>query len=148
VRKDHMTQTYAEIHPNMVVPALAHDGDLYLESMDIIEYLDEAFGGAPLIPTEPSLRAATMKRVEQAKELHRSIRYVTFHWGLGRLAMLNPKERRQLTELAHQGEDGENLVSFYEGYSNRTIPEAVYCDHLAKLYEAFREVNAELKDGR
>ena len=148
VKKDHMTRTYAEIHPNMVVPALVHDGDLYLESMDIIEYLDEAFGGAPLIPTEPILRAATMQRVEQAKELHRSIRYVTFHWGLGRLAMLNTKERRQLTELAHQGEDGENLVSFYEGYSNRTIPEAVYGDHLAKLYKAFRGVNSELQDGR
>ena len=148
VKKDHMTRTYAEIHPNMVVPALVHDGDLYLESMDIIEYLDEAFGGAPLIPTEPTLRAATMQRVEQAKELHRSIRYVTFHWGLGRLAMLNTKERRHLTELAQRGDDGENLVSFYEGYSDRTIPEAIYRDHLAKLYEAFREVNAELEDGR
>jgi glutathione S-transferase len=148
VKKDHMTQTYAEIHPNMVVPALVHDGDLYLESMDIIEYLDEAFGGAPLIPKEPTLRAATMKRVEEAKELHRSIRHVTFHWGLGRLAMLNPKERRQLADLAHLGDDGENLVAFYEGYSNRTIPETVYRDHLTKLYAAFREVNAQLRDGR
>jgi glutathione S-transferase len=148
VRRDHMTRAYAEIHPNMVVPALVHDGDLYLESMDIIEYLDDAFGGAPLIPTEPELRAATMKRVEQAKGLHRSIRYVTFRWGLGRLAMLNPKERRQLTELARQGDDGENLVSFYEGYSNRSIPEAIYRDHLAKLYEAFSELNAELRDAR
>jgi glutathione S-transferase len=148
VKKDHMTRAYAEIHPNMVVPALVHDGDLYLESMDIIEYLDDAFGGAPLIPTEPRLRAATMQRVNQAKELHSSIRYVTFHWGLGRLAMLNTKERRQLTNLAHQGDDGENLVSFYEGYSNRTIPEAIYRDHLTKLYEAFRDLNSELKDGR
>lgn len=148
VKKDHMTRTYAEIHPNMVVPALVHDGELYLESMDIIAYLDEAFGGAPLIPTELKLRTATMQRVEQAKELHRSIRYVTFYWGLGRLAMLNTKERHQLTELAHQGDDGENLVSFYERYSNRTIPEAVYRDHLIKLYEAFREVNDAFKDGR
>ena len=148
LKKDHMTRTYAEIHPNMVVPALVHDGDLYLESMDIIEYLDEAFGGVPLIPTEPTLRAATMRRVEQAKELHTSIRHVTFHWGLGRLAMLKPEERRQLAELAHLGEDGESLVSFYEGYSKGTIPESVYLDHLAGLYEAFGDVNAELGDGR
>jgi glutathione S-transferase len=148
VKKDHMTQSYADIHPNMVVPALVHDGSLYLESLDIIEYLDEAFGGAPLIPTEPALRSATMKRVEQAKELHRSIRYVTFHWGLGRLAMLNPKERHKLAELAHQGADGEDLVAFYEGYSNHTIPGAVYREHLARLYTAFREVNALLRDGR
>lgn len=148
VKKDHMTQTYAEIHPNMVVPALVHDGNLYLESMDIIEYLDETFGGNPLIPKEPELRAATMRRVEQAKELHRSIRFVTFHWGLGRLAMLNPKERNQLATLAQQGNDGESLVTFYEGYSNRTIPESVFRDHLAKLYQAFCGLNAELGDGR
>jgi glutathione S-transferase len=148
VKKDHMTRAYAEIHPNMVVPAFVHDGVLYLESMDIIEYLDEAFGGTPLIPKMPELRAATMNRVEQAKELHRSIRYVTFHWGLGRLAMLNPKDRRQLATLASQGNDGENLVTFYEGFSNRTIPETTYLDHLARLYAAFRELNAELGDGR
>jgi len=34
----------------MVVPALVYDGKLYLESMDIIQYLDQAFGGSPFIP--------------------------------------------------------------------------------------------------
>lgn len=148
VKKNHLTRTYAEIHPNMVVPALVHDGRLYLESMDIIGYLDDAFGGTRLIPANPALRAATINRVEQAKELHRSIRYVTFHWGLGRLAMLNSKERDQLAELARQGNDGESLVDFYDGYSNRTIPESVYLDHLTRLHAAFMEVNEELKDGR
>lgn len=148
VRKDHLTQAYADIHPNMVVPALVHDGVLFLESMDIIEYLDEAFGGAPLVPREPGLRAATMKRVEQAKDLHRSIRYVTFHWGLGRLAMLSARERRRLQELARRGGDGERLVEFYDGYSTRTFPESDYRGHLARLYAAFRELDAELGDGR
>jgi glutathione S-transferase len=148
VKKDHMTRTYAEIHPDMVVPALVHDGCLFLESMDIIQYLDEAFGGAPLIPTAATLRKAAMNRVEQAKELHRSIRFVTFHWGLGRLAMLDAEERRQLAALARLGDDGEQLVEFYDGYSTRTIPESVYQDHLRKLHSAFSEVNAELADGR
>ncbi|MFK7731656.1 MAG: glutathione S-transferase family protein [Pseudomonadales bacterium] len=148
VKKDHLTQAYAEIHPNMVVPALVHDGRLHLESLDIIEYLDEAFGGAPLVPTEQDLKTKAMSRVEQAKDLHKSIRYVTFHWGLGRLAMLNPKEREQLAKLAQQGNDGESLVNFYDGYSKGSIPDSVYRDHLVKLHDAFGEVNEELKDGR
>lgn len=148
VKKQHLTKTYADIHPNMVVPALVHNGKLYLESMDIIEYLDQAFGGAPMMPTEPALRANAMSRVEQAKVLHKSIRYVTFHWGLGRLAMLNTKEREHLATLAQQGSDGENLVNFYNGYSNGTIPEQVYLDHLQLLYNAFAELNMELQDGR
>lgn len=148
VKKDHMTPVYAQIHPNMVVPALVHDGQLYLESMDIIEYLDHAFPGEPLVPKDAAGRAVTMTLVEQAKVLHRSIRYVTFHWGLGRLAMLNPKERESLKQLAAQGADGENLVSFYESYSNRTIPESVFEDHLQKLFDAFTVLNAQMEDGR
>lgn len=148
VKKDHMTDSYAAIHPNMVVPALVHDGQLYLESMDIIAYLDEAFGGPRLIPSDASLKAATMARVEEAKVLHRSIRYVSFYWGLGRLAMLNRGEQAQLAKLANQGADGENLVEFYDGYSNRKIPLSVYEEHLAKLYRAFCELDATFKDGR
>lgn len=148
VKKDHMTKAYSEIHPNMVVPALVHDGNLYLESMDIIEYLDEAFDGAPLIPEDVHLRSQAIEKVELAKVLHKSIRFVTFHWGLGRLAMLNAKERDQLQSLAQQGEDGENLVNFYDGYSNRAIPESIYVEHLVKLHTAFCELNTQLEDGR
>ena len=148
VKKQHMTQTYADIHPNMVVPALVHDGKLILESMDIIEYLDDAFGGTQLIPKQAQLRAATMQRVEQAKDLHRSIRYVSFYWGLGRLAVLNQKERHQLALLASQGNDGEKMVGFYDGYSNQSIPKDVYDGHLKELYEALTELNKELSDGR
>ena len=147
-KKDHMTNAYAAIHPNMVVPALVHDGQLFLESMDIIEYLDDAFGGPRLVPVENELREAAMDRVQQAKELHRSIRFVTFHWGLGRLAMLNPKERDQLGELAKGGHDEEQLVSFYDQYSTGGIPETIYLDHLDKLYTAFTALNTLLKDGR
>ncbi len=147
-KKEHMSKIYADIHPNMVVPALVHNGELYLESMDIIEYLDDAFGGTPLIPKHPDLRAATMRRVEQAKVLHKSIRYVSFYWGLGRLAFLNNKERGLLAELARQGNDGENLVAFYDGYSNQSIPKSTYFEHLKKLYDAFSELDDELKDGR
>jgi glutathione S-transferase len=147
-KKDHMTRAYAEIHPNMVVPALVHDGALYLESMDIIQYLDDAFGGARLVPLEASRRAATMLRVDQAKVLHRSIRFVTFRWGLGRLAMLNAKERRDLAALADLGQDEEHLVAFYSQYSTGQIEESTYLDHLRRLYAAFSELETDLADGR
>lgn len=147
-KKQHMTKTYAEIHPNMVVPALVHDGRLILESMDIIEYLDDEFGGTALIPKPAALREDTMQRVEQAKALHRSIRYVSFYWGLGRLAMLKPQEQQALVQLASEGGDGENLVKFYEGYSRQTIPQDIYYEHLRKLYDAFSHLDKEFTDGR
>lgn len=148
IRKENMTQSYAEIHPNMVVPALVHDGKLYLESMDIIQYLDQAFGGSPFIPAESPLRENTLALVQQAKELHLSLRYVSFRWSLGRLAMLNSKESQHLKTIAALGKDEENLVSFYDAYSNKGIPQGVFDEHLLKLYKAFNELDIQLSDGR
>ena len=149
IKKDHMSPAYAQIHPNLVVPALVHDGRLYLESMDIIEYLDDAFGGEPLVPRHnPAQLADAEALTALGKELHRSIRFVTFYWGLGRLAKLNRKENDKLRQLAKQGDDGENLVEFYEGYSNDTIEESVYVGHLRQLNEAFSMLEQRFDDGR
>ncbi|MEM8769988.1 MAG: glutathione binding-like protein [Pseudomonadota bacterium] len=80
--------------------------------------------------------------------LHRSIRFVTFRWGLGGLARLKPEEEQELRKLLAQGADGEQLQSFYEGYDAKTIPESVYLEHLAQLNAAFAEHDLRLQDGR
>ena len=147
-KKEHISPAYAQIHPDMVVPALVHNGQLYLESLDIIAYLDNAFGGPRLIPPPSPLLDDTMALVEQAKQLHVSLRYVSFRWGLGRLAMLKPKERARLSKLAGQGSDKENLVSFYDAYSTRSIPQRLFHQHLARLYKAFQVLDSQMSDGR
>lgn len=149
VKKQHMTQVYAEIQPNLVVPALVHDGELHIESMEIIEYLDEAFGGAPLIPKyDPKLLAEAQALTDLGKKLHRSIRFVTFRWGLRGLARLSGREKRQLQELLKNSDDREQLGNFYNDYDSKSIPETVYEDHLDKLTDAFRSHNDMLSDGR
>ena len=148
VRKDHMTSAYALIHPELVVPALVHDGRLYLESLDIIEYLDDTFGGAPLLPREGDLRQRTLDLANEARALHVSLRYVTFRWGLGWLAKLNSGEQQKLRELVATGADKENLASFYDGFSNDRIPDAVFEDHLQRLLAAFTRIDRSLQQGQ
>jgi glutathione S-transferase len=148
VRKDHMTPAYAQIHPDLVVPALVHDGRLYLESLDIIEYLDDTFGGAPLLPPAGDLRQHTLDLANEARSLHVSLRYVTFRWGLGWLAKLNSGEQQKLRELVGQGADKENLAGFYDGFSNDRIPDAVFEEHLQRLLAAFRRLDATLQSGQ
>ena len=111
VKKDHMTEAYLAIHPNMVGPALVHDGQLYLESLDIISYLDDAFGGARLIPDNET-KTEVLALTQEAKVLHRSIRFVTFHWGLGRLAMLNTKEQNNLANSQNKAQMTRTWSSF------------------------------------
>lgn len=148
VRKDHMTEAYAQIHPDLVVPALVHDGQLWLESLDIIEYLDGAFGGAPLLPPEEPLRSRTLALANEARALHVSLRYVTFRWGLGWLAKLNPAEQQKLKDLVGKGSDHEKLAGFYDGFSNDRIADTVYDDHLRRLYVAFTALDRTLESGQ
>ncbi len=149
VKKEHMTETYSKIQPNLVVPALVHDGELHIESMDIVAYLDEAFGGTPLVPRhDPELMADAQALTDLGKDLHRSIRFVTFRWGLRGLARLSNKEETHLKALLKDAKDGEQLISFYEGYDKQSIPDAVYVEHLEKLNTAFREHEQRLQDGR
>ena len=149
VKKEHMTDTYAQIQPNLVVPALVHDGVLHIESMDIVEYLDEAFGGEPLAPKDDAQLAAQVDELtDLGKSLHRSIRFVTFRWGLRGLARLSPAEEQQLKTLLHDAQDGEQLIEFYEGYDQQTIPDHVYESHLEKLNAAIGDLEQQLQDGR
>ena len=45
-KMEHATPEYQSINPNGLVPTLIHDGRTYIESIDIIQYLDETRGGA------------------------------------------------------------------------------------------------------
>lgn len=148
VKKDHLTEDYAKIQPNLVVPALVHDGVLYTESMDIVEYLDQTFGGTPLIPTDAAVQKKSREVTERGKKLHRSIRFVTFRWGLKGLGKLKAKEEESLRRLAAQGNDGEMLVDFYQRYSSDAIADDVFLEHLRKLVEAYDGFDAVFESGQ
>lgn len=78
-RGDQHRPEYAKLNPNEVVPTLAHDGRIVLESTLIAGYLDEAFPKPPLMPADPYARVIArlwMKKVDDY--LHASCSAVTF----------------------------------------------------------------------
>jgi len=48
---------YREVNPLGLVPALVHEGQTLVQSMAIIEYLEEVFTAKPLLPASPIERA-------------------------------------------------------------------------------------------
>ncbi|MBS3958792.1 MAG: glutathione S-transferase N-terminal domain-containing protein, partial [Xanthomonadaceae bacterium] len=48
---------FQQVNPQGLVPALQHGQRLVRQSMAIIEYLDETFGGPPLLPATARDRA-------------------------------------------------------------------------------------------
>ncbi|MEM6641159.1 MAG: glutathione S-transferase family protein [Pseudomonadota bacterium] len=66
MKKEHVTEAYFGINPNGLVPTLVHDGQVIIESDDIIDYLDTTF-------PQPSLRPDDQAEIERMLEwLHRS----------------------------------------------------------------------------
>jgi maleylpyruvate isomerase len=48
---------YTVVNPQNLVPALEIDGEIFTQSLSIIEYLDEVYGGAALLPKDAAGRA-------------------------------------------------------------------------------------------
>jgi glutathione S-transferase/GST-like protein len=50
---DQHTPEYLQINPNGTIPSMVHDGVLVAESTAMMEYIDAAFAGPPLRPSDP-----------------------------------------------------------------------------------------------
>ena len=53
---DQHQPSYLKINPDGTIPALVHDERVLTESTPIMEYVDEAFPGPPLRPSDPAQR--------------------------------------------------------------------------------------------
>jgi glutathione S-transferase len=74
---EHATDWYQSINPGGVVPTLVHDGQVVLESNDIIQYLDERFPKPPLTPSEPEERVRMIELIEAASASQLSIKTIS-----------------------------------------------------------------------
>lgn len=143
-KHENLTPEYAAIQPNMVVPALVHDGRLYVESMDIVAYLDQAWPGTSLIPADPKVAELADTLVDRAKALHVSVRHITFNYSLGALGRLKPAQLKAVADLEQNGSP-EQLADFYERFSKRQIPHETFVMHLHALEAGFAELEALLQ---
>lgn len=145
-RQENLSEAYAAIHPNLVVPALVHDGVLHIESVDIMNYVDQELAGPALMPA--GVRGEECRAlVKRASELQTAVRHVTYRWSLGGLAKLSPRKQAELQRI-DSPDSPEQLADFYRRFSNGEISEDAFAGHVASLTEGFREVEALLVDDR
>jgi maleylacetoacetate isomerase len=57
VRSEHVADAYRGVNPQALVPALADGGRTLIQSLAIMEYLDERYREPPLLPADPLDRA-------------------------------------------------------------------------------------------
>ncbi len=88
-RNDQAKPDYREVNPQGLVPALEIDGHTLIQSLAIIEYLDETHPDPPLLPQAPADRARVRALADiVACDIHpinnlRVLRYLTHAFGRG-----------------------------------------------------------------
>jgi glutathione S-transferase len=94
LRGDQFDPGYMKLNPNAVVPTLVHDGRVVIESTVVMHHVDEAFGGAPLMPADPPARAQ-VRMTEKLMDEHVHVSCMTITFATANrasLARLSPEE--------------------------------------------------------
>jgi glutathione S-transferase len=116
--------------------------------MDIVDFLDARWPQPALVPADATARDLMERLIEQGKALHVSVRYVSFHWGLGRLGRIGAAEEATIASL-ERSDSPEQLLAFYQRYNRGTIDEGTFLGHLAALEAGWGEQEDRLRgDGR
>jgi glutathione S-transferase len=100
---EHFSPWYLGVNPRGLVPCLVLDGDVHIESNDIIEKLDQKFPKIKLIPNGAESQMTEMLRHED--ELHLDLRTLTF-----RFTQPRGKDPRSKEDIANYREGGSGTV--------------------------------------
>lgn len=105
---------YMKMHPEGVVPLLAHDGQLITETTTIMRYIDDTFPGPPLSPQEPSARQALDEWLDRLAAFPTR----EYSYGLQSLALLKPLQNHSYTlrrsVLRKHAKQHPELASLYQ----------------------------------
>ncbi len=110
---EHVTSDYQRINPNGVVPTLVHDGQVVLDSNDILAYLEHHFPEPPLRPADAAARAAMDRRIAASSAFQPTIKVLS-HELLFRPFRKVGEEEVALYEAQH---NDKALVGFLRDYA-------------------------------
>ena len=89
---ENFTEWFMGINPRGLMPTLVHDGDVHIESNDIIQYVDSAFDGPALYPSDPEEQAFMEESMKYEDDLHLCVRALTFRYFLPVEMMKKPDD--------------------------------------------------------
>ncbi len=110
---EHVTSDYQRINPKGVVPTLVHDGQVVIESNDILRYLEEHFSEPSLQSNDPAEREAMQACMQEAGAFQGTIKVLSHELLFRPFRKFSPEDVK-LFEERHNDAD---LVSFVRDYS-------------------------------
>ena len=126
------------INPRSLVPVLIHDGDVHIESNDILQYLEGCFKNNPLIPADKQTQVSELLSFED--DLHIDIRNITFRFMVPKLLNKGKKAKPKSNDKATLNGEADPLDDanrkFWQEYEEFGIKDIDVRESLIKMNAA------------
>jgi glutathione S-transferase len=127
---EHATDAYQSIHPLGLVPALVHDGQVIIESIDIIDYLDQTFPEPPLNAVSENGKREMHQWMGRANAAQHSIKTLTHEFLFKPNRMTSEQLKRFLEK--HKNEELREFMKVFcsdEGFQKSIIESELRLQH-------------------
>jgi len=136
------------INPRSLVPVLIHDGDVHIESNDILQYLEGCFKNNPLIPADKKTQVSELLSFED--DLHIDIRNITFRFMVPKLLNKGKKAKPKSNDKATLNGATDPLDDanrkFWQEYEEFGIKDIDVKESLIKMNAALKNIDSILRE--
>lgn len=143
---EHITAEYFSINPNGLVPTLVHNGDVWIESCDIIRYLDNAFSEPRLTPRDDGQLLKLSEWLELASRIHvEAVKTYIYASRPGNRRRKSPADLERYRQL----QTNKELLAFHRrNSSDEAISELDRANAETLLHDTFTKLDTCLAEHR
>ena len=148
-RGENLSERFLSINPRGLVPTLVIDGEVHIESNDIVSLLDRRFPAPRLIPESREAEMAELLRHED--DLHHDLRTISFRFTQPRPrapksaeALANYRTGGSGTVLGDRDPNKANEIAFWERIARDGITDEVVQISAARFHRSFEELDRRL----
>ena len=145
---ENFSEWFQGINPRSLVPVLIHDGEVHIESNDILEYLEGCYKESPLIPENMEEKIKELLKFED--NLHVDIRNITFKFLVPRFLnkgkSVQPKAKNKATLNGEIDSMDDVNRNFWEQYEKYGITDEDASRSLIRFRTALEDLNDQLED--
>ncbi|MDX1735173.1 MAG: glutathione S-transferase family protein [Halioglobus sp.] len=150
VKRENNSDWFMGINPRGLVPVLVHDGQVHIESNDILDYLEQLYPEPPLIPAQHAAELTELLQTED--QLHVDLRNLTMRFTAPSKLMQRSKEQLQQYQSAGTGMVGgepdphkaEELEYWRTFAANQGITDAQVVESTARFKQELDKLEIRL----
>jgi len=150
IKQEQFSEWFLGINPRGLVPTLVHDGDVHIESNEIMAYLDDVYKDNKLFPID--LIDEINKDLAFEDSLHHDLRRLTFRYIIPHaLGKKNPStiDAKEQFEGTIQGKADENKskeILFWKNHYQNGITDDEIIESGNKFKNVYEDFNEILKN--